>query len=88
MKVGLSRLIGEDFDILFDEHGNVFSLRGEYAGTYTGELENYFKEYEKNKWSEVEIELYTSIYKINMNPKHDVLVVIWLEATIGLSTCK
>ena len=48
-KVGLSRLMGEDFDILFDEDGNVYTLRGEYAGTYANELETYFQEYEKHQ---------------------------------------
>ncbi len=46
VKIGLSRLTDKDkeFDILFDEHGNIYSLSGEYAGTYTGKLEDYFKE--------------------------------------------
>jgi len=52
VKVGLSRLHGkngEDLDFLFDEQGNVYTLKGEYEGNHGEMLDGYFKEYEKTQ---------------------------------------
>lgn len=46
-KLGLVRLEFSDFDILFDEKGNVFGLKGKFVGNHEQELTDYFAELDR-----------------------------------------
>jgi hypothetical protein len=49
LNLGLFRVVFGDFDVLFDEQGNVFGLKGKFAGNHKAELENYFSELDKQE---------------------------------------